>query len=329
MPILVALIPVILFLLLLVYLDSFKLIKTKFILLCVFWGALSAIAAYYANTTLMNITGIDVLAYSRMFGPVVEEILKVILILIMIKKNRIGFMVDGAIYGFAVGTGFALLENIYYLYNIDSGNIMLWIVRGVGTAIMHGGTTSIIAIIIMQGTEQLKSRFFPAVVGLVVAILLHMLYNRFLLQPLMMAMLMLVVVFVIELIVFRISERSLRKWLEIEFDSEVKLLTMIRKGQFAQTRSGEYIMNIRDRFSQIVVVDMLAYISLYLEISIKAKTKLMLHEAGFKVIKDPDIVMRLNELSILEKNIGTTGILAISPVLRTSKRDLWKWSLLK
>jgi len=238
-------------------------------------------------------------------------------------------MVDGAIYGFAVGAGFALLENVYYLYNVESGNIMLWIVRGVGTAIMHGGTTSIIAIIIMQGGEQLKNRYLPAFIGLVVAILIHMLYNRFLLQPVVMAIFMLVIVFVIELVVFRISERSLRKWLEIEFDSEVKLLTMIKKGQFVQTRSGEYILNIRDRFSQLVVVDMLAYISLYLDLSIKAKSKLMLHEAGLPVIKDPDLEARLNELSVLEKNIGTTGLLAISPILRTSRRDLWKWSMLK
>jgi len=197
MRILVALIPVILFLLLLVYLDSFKLIKTSYILLAVFWGVLSAIAAYYINTFLMRITGEDVLTYSRMLSPIIEEILKVVLILLLIKRNKIGFMVDGAIYGFAVGAGFALLENIYYLYNVESGNIMLWIVRGVGTAIMHGGTTSIIAIIIMQGGEQMKSRYLPAFIGLLVAILIHMLYNRFLLQPMVMAILMLVIVFVI------------------------------------------------------------------------------------------------------------------------------------
>jgi len=139
----------------------------------------------------------------------------------------------------------------------------------------------------------------------------------------------LVIIAVAEYIIFRYSEKNLRKWLELEFDSEVKLLMMIRKGQFARTHAGEYLTSIKYRFSQMAVVDLLAYIALYLELSIKAKSRLMLHEAGLPVGRDESVSDRLAELKALEKNIGLTGILAISPVLRISRRDLWKWSTLR
>jgi hypothetical protein len=158
---------------------------------------------------------------------------------------------------------------------------------------------------------------------------IHSFFNHFVLPPVATMFFTLLIIASTEFIIFRYSEKNLRKWLELEFDSEVKLLMMIRKGQFARSNAGEYITFIKDRFSQMAVVDMLAYIALYLELSIKAKSKLMLHEAGIPVTKDETIDNRLTELKALEKNIGITGILAISPVLRISRRDLWKWSTLK
>ena len=41
--------------------------------------------------------------------------LKALIVVVLIRTHRIGFLVDAAILGFAVGTGFALVENLYYL----------------------------------------------------------------------------------------------------------------------------------------------------------------------------------------------------------------------
>ena len=60
--------------------------------------------------------------------------------------HRIGFLVDAAIFGFAVGTGFALAENLYYLHLAAEAGMGTWIVRGFGTALMHGGATALFAV---------------------------------------------------------------------------------------------------------------------------------------------------------------------------------------
>jgi RsiW-degrading membrane proteinase PrsW (M82 family) len=329
MKIVFALLPVIIFLLILIFLDSFKLVRIRYILLCLLWGVLCAIASYFANSYLLAVSELDVISYARYVSPFIEEFLKMLFILLLIRTNKIGFIIDGAIYGFAIGTGFALIENLYYLFEVDSGNMGVWLVRGLGTAIMHGGTTSIMAIIIMRGVEQQKKILHVTGFAFIIAVFIHSFFNHFVLPPIIMMFFTIFTISILEFLIFIRSEKSLRSWLELEFDSEIKMLSMIRKGKFIHTRSGEYLLNIKDRFTDLIVVDMLAYIYQYLELSIKAKSNLLLHEAGVPVPKDPDIDTKLKELKSLEKNIGTVGMLAISPILRLSKKDLWKWSFLK
>ena len=96
-------------------------------------------ASYLVNAAALNALGIDLTLFSRDLSPIVEETLKGLVIVGLIRAHRIGFLVDAAIFGFAVGTGFALVENVYFLEIVKDAGIGTWIVRGFGTAIMHGG----------------------------------------------------------------------------------------------------------------------------------------------------------------------------------------------
>src|SRR5439155_23523622 len=107
---------------------------------------------------------------------VIEEIFKAIPIFWMIRSKRIGFLIDAAICGFAVGAGFALTENLYYLSTLASAPPALWVVRGFGTAVMHGGTAAIFAIVGKSNRVSL---------GLTIAFILHSLFNHFILSPAM------------------------------------------------------------------------------------------------------------------------------------------------
>ena len=328
--ILVSIVPVLLFLAFLIILDSFKLIRKNVILVCLGWGMISAILAYYLNTSLINgkIIGDNNLAF-KVFPPLVEESLKIIMVLSLVRFNKIGFLIDGAIYGFAVGAGFSLIENLYYLYEIKSDNIALWIVRGFGTAIMHGGTIAVASMVIMQAVGRQKSSLFAGIFGWLIAVSIHFVFNRFLFSPIISTIIIIIALPTIIIFIFTSNENSLRNWLEIEFDAEVKMLQMIKKGKFASTRSGEYLLSIKSRFSPLVVFDMLTYISLFLELSIKAKRNLLLKESGFDVIKIPGLENYFKEMKSLRKSIGKTGLMAIHPILRMSKKDLWKLTLLE
>lgn len=328
--ILVSIVPVLLFLAFLIILDSFKLIRKNVILVCLVWGLISAILAYYLNTSLINGInfGDDNLGL-KIFPPLVEESLKIIMVLILVRLNKIGFLIDGAIYGFAVGAGFSLIENLYYLYEIKSDNIALWIVRGFGTAIMHGGTIAVASMTIMQAIGRQKNSLFSVFFGWLMAMTIHFIFNRFYFSPVISTIIIIIALPTLIVYIFNSNENSLRNWLDIEFDAEVKMLQMIKKGKFASTRSGEYLLTIKNRFSPLVVFDMLTYVSLFLELSIKAKRNLLLKESGFEVIKIPALDNYFKEMKSLRKSIGKTGLMAIHPILRMSKKDLWKLTLLE
>ena len=70
------LMPVLVFLLALVYLDSYKLVHLRMVLALIVAGALAAVLCYFANAQLQQALGLDLLHYSRYVSPLVEETLK-------------------------------------------------------------------------------------------------------------------------------------------------------------------------------------------------------------------------------------------------------------
>jgi len=328
---LVSLIPVFLFLIMLIYLDSLKLVHSTLLMICLAWGLVSSGISYFLNTWLMHHLVVSSYTYSDFIAPVVEEILKCGMLWLLIKKNKIGFMIDGAIYGFSIGAAFSFAENIFYLFHYagDYHNIMLWVTRGFGTAIMHGGTIAIFGIICMSALNRQSNMATAIGSGLLAAILIHAIFNMFMVSPLVSTVIIVLLVPLSIIFIFNLNEKSIRKWLELEFDSEVSTLRMIRKGKFSQTKTGSYLVSLKEHFAGAVVLDMYCYISLYLELSLKAKSMMMLKENDLEIPSDPDLPMKLLELKALKKSIGRAGYLAIAPVLPMNRKDLWKLSLLE
>jgi protease PrsW len=330
MKIAVSLIPVLLFLVLFVFLDCFKLVNKKVLLLCVCWGVMSAAASFFLNTFLIQHTQLEFSYYSGFIAPFPEELLKMTFLIFLIKGNRVGFMIDGAIYGFAIGSGFALTENLFYLYHFagEEADLMLWITRGFGTAIMHGGATAIVGVLGMSSLNRQINPAFSIIMGALSAIFLHMVYNFFLFPPLISALVIFFLVPGVLAFLFRKNEQTIRDWLEMEFDTEVKILGMIRKGKFSETKAGSYLVSIKKHFPAETVLDLYCFIGLYLELSIKAKSIMMLRENDLPVKHETDLAEKLAELQDLRRNIGKAGMLAISPILRIGRKDRWKLSIL-
>ncbi|MDZ4204803.1 MAG: PrsW family glutamic-type intramembrane protease [Bacteroidales bacterium] len=322
--------PVVLFLGCLFLLDSFKLVKIHILLLCLVWGIASAGLSYLANTYTAEHINIGFETFSRYVAPFTEELLKVILIVFLVTRKQIGFMIDAAIYGFAIGAGFALAENLYYVVYLGHGfDAALAIVRGFGTAIMHGGTISVCSMILIEGVQRI-SKIIPALApGFLIAIILHSAFNQFMLNPLLQTLLIITMLPAVFYVVFARSTRNLQQWLEVEFSTEVDMLRMIRVGRFSETKSGNYLASLKHHFSPEMVVDMYCFISLYLDLSIKAKRNLMLRETGFDAIYEADMQEKLNELKQLRKNIGKTGEMALLPLVRMNYREFWKLNQLR
>jgi len=313
-----------------VLIDSYKLVALRAILLSVAAGVAAALASYGVNVVLRPALGLDFTSYSRYVAPAVEETLKAAFVVYLLKRNKVGFVVDAAIHGFGIGTGFAILENLYYLQVNSDATLWTWIVRGLGTAIMHGGATAIVAMVTRTLHNQREAfRAYLLLPGLAVAMVLHSLYNHFLLHPLLATALIVMVVPYLSVAVFQRSERETTSWLGAGFDTDQELLRVVRSGQLSLTPVGKYLATLRSRFAPEVIVDMLCLLRLRAELAIRAKGVLMMREAGFAAAPDPAVKDKLEELRYLEKSIGKTGLLALHPFLHTSTRDLWQLTVLE
>ncbi len=317
--------PVLIFLGVLIYLDSYKLVRLRWVALSIVLGGVAAALSYTANGLLLSRLAIDFATYSRYVSPIIEESAKALVLIWFIRSQRTGFLVDACIFGFAVGTGFALLENAHYLRSIPDAHFIVWIIRGLGTAVMHGGTSAIFAIG-SQLLAELKSAKHMAIFvpGLLAAVILHSAFNHLFFSPVFSTLATLLAFPLLIFVVFEKSEESLSSWLEVGFDADTELLELMNSGRLSESKVGKYLQSLREKFSGEVVVDLLCYLRIHLELSLRAKGMLMMREAGFVAEPDDETRALFQELRHLEGSIGKTGKLALLPFLHVSGKELWQ-----
>jgi RsiW-degrading membrane proteinase PrsW (M82 family) len=326
-----ALLPVLLFLVGLVQLDGYKLVRLRMMLVLMAAGALAAGASYLLNNAVYPHFPGDFRAYSRYVSPWIEEATKAALLVFLIRTRRVGLPVDAGIAGFAIGTGFALIENLYYLASRPDTALPVQVIRGFGTAIMHGGTAAVLAMISNTLYEKRPSGGLKLLLpGFLAAVALHTGFNYLLVRPALATLATLLVLPFVIYLVFDHSERVLRKWIEVDLEADVTLLESIRAGRFLGSASGRYLEALRERFRGEELADMLCYLRVHGELAVRAKGVLLLRESGLpEPPLDSETRDRLAELAQLERAVGKAGMLALRPLVMATGKEVWQLTLLR
>jgi RsiW-degrading membrane proteinase PrsW (M82 family) len=331
----IALAPVVVLLVVFDRLDAFNLISAREIAFMLIAGGALAALSFFANWRVMDGFPIGFSAYSRYVSPVIEESLKAAPLIFLFAQNRIGFKVDAAIAGFAVGAGFSVIENIWYLFTITDANVTAWLVRGFGTAIMHGGATAIFAIISHEMTERQAEgsaahyRFNPLlfVPGLVAAILIHSVFNHFPHQPLVIMALTLLLAPATIFLALIGSDRATQQWLTTDRLAHEKMLADIRAGVFAETPRGQAINSIVSRLGE-KAPDASAYVELKTELVLRAEELIHTAQSGQPAVITAEDKAKFAKLETLELTLGQTTLAALAAPLGFTRNDLWELSRL-
>ena len=317
-----ALVPTLAFLVLLDQLDSFKLVSFRVLARALVAGALLAVVAYFLNTALIDVAFGDYRFYSRYGAPVVEEILKASFMAWLFHRRRVGFLIDAAILGFSVGAGFSFAENLYFLLSLTDVNVGVWVVRGFGTAMMHGGATAIFAILAQSLTERhTRGSVLFYLPGLAVAIVVHGVFNQLVATPLVATGLVLLFTPAALFVVFAKSEHGVHDYLKAGHELHERILLSLDEG-FLFTPEGKLVADIVRKFSGDHLKSVLAYIRLHTELVMMAEDLFLLREERGKVPVPPDVRLQFRELHRLEKEIGRTALLALWPHLKFSRREM-------
>lgn len=330
--VLISVAPVALYLFLLANLDVYRLLAVKDLTLALALGAVSAGSAFVLNQIALDFFASDYRTYAVSIGPVFEELLKTVCFLIFLLRTRVGFMIDGALLGFAIGAAFAGVENVVFAVGgaENAANIGVAVARGFGTALMHAGVGAVAAALTMYFVNKYdKAKIRYALPGFIIASALHIFFNFFYFSAINQAIIGIVAIPALFVLIFNIYSKKLSAWLGDEFDGEIDLLMKIKSGEFSQTAAGKYFLEIKDRFDAETVVDLYSYLVVSIELSIRAKSSLLISEFGMGAPRDAQIEAKLSELRHLRKSVGKTGLLALSAILPQSYKNLWKIERLK
>jgi RsiW-degrading membrane proteinase PrsW (M82 family) len=312
--IVLGLVPVLLLLAGLVLMDSFKLLRPVALAAALAWGGLVAMGNQPLHEWLLD-GGMALSTLTRYAAPVTEEIGKIGFIVFLLSRRKIGFLIDAAVLGFAAGTGFAVVENFVFLQALPDAPTALWLVRGLGTATLHGATTAIAAVV-AKGFQEQRGLPLPASVacGLALAIVIHSAYNHLLLPPLASTIVLLLALPLVLMAIFDRGEKAASAWVGEGLDLDLERLDALVSQQFNESNFGVYLRELKTRFEGPVVADMVCLLRLQLELSVQARALLMARQAGLELTVDDDLDEATAEMAFLRKSIGTTGLLALKPL---------------
>ena len=161
-------------------LDLYKVGAFRYVLMCFVSGGIA-----FALASVIN-RGIYTRGYASrdeliwFAAPVVEEILKALVLIYLVRRPNFTYFVDGAIYGFAAGIGFAIFENYQYILGTPGAGLGTAVGRVLSTNLIHASCSALVGVAL--GIARFKrsgGHILILAAGLLLAMSLHSAFNNF------------------------------------------------------------------------------------------------------------------------------------------------------
>lgn len=321
---LIAILPIIVYVVIIKAMDGFSIASWSRMLVWFLWG----FATCGGLLLYSRWTGRDL----GWYAPLVEEFLKAFPLVLAVCRKKVAFFSEALIYGTAIGAGFAFLENIIYVAFLPDFSLGDAILRGFGTAVLHMGCTALYTTLAIVVTRWLADKPQPLVVtvaflSIIPSFAIHYLYNQFLLPEFLQLAIVILVMMGLFVLIYDIDGRLIHKWLDTCISNDVSLLASMKAGHLKETSAGRYLLEMRRKFQPEVFFDICTYLGLYLEMSIAAKSRMIMKEAGLDLPlserEHQDNVDKMTELKALRGSIGLAGLMALKPVIDEKAVDSW------
>lgn len=324
-----ALLPVVIYIIVVYQIDNFSLISVKRLLLLILCGMLTALACF----ALFQLTGkIIPQSQSDSVNPIIEEMVKGIPLLWLAARKKIVFFIDSVICGAAVGGGFSILENIFYLLLGDQMGIGTVLFRGLEVALVHMGCSALVAaglMLIVRMIEYSRSRsvvkksdIAMSVFLLSEAPVLHLFHNTFHFVPLVQFVFVIGTLGGLLVWTYFYDVEMIHSWIDTGLDKQLDLLASIKTGRLDDTPTGKFLESVKDAFPPKDFFDIICYVQLHVELSVASRSRVMLRETGLEdnlPLSDEmkeQIISQYIEYKILEKRLGNAARMTIAPIVK-------------
>ena len=329
-----ALLPVAIYIFVVYQIDNFSLMSIKRLILLILSGMLTALACF----ALFQLTG-QILSESQSdtINPILEEMVKAIPLLFFAIRKKMVFFIDSVISGAAVGGGFSILENLFYLLLGDEMGMGTVLFRGLEVALIHMGCSAIVAaglMLVVRIVERSRSRLglkrsdiAMAVFLLLEAPVLHVSHNAFHFTPILQFVFVFGTLGGLLVWTYYYDVDMIHRWIDKGLDKQFTLLDSIKSGQLDNTTTGRFLLSVKEKFPPEDFFDIICYVQLHVELSVAAKSRVMVRESGLVKdlpMTDEDkslILSQYEEFKILEQRLGKVARMTIAPIVKNYPAD--------
>jgi RsiW-degrading membrane proteinase PrsW (M82 family) len=332
-----ALVPVFVLLAIFVWLDAFELMSLREILVLLVLGGMGALATYPISGRMLDTLPIGFSSYSRFVAPWIEEAIKAVIMIGLFRFNRAGYKLDTVISGFAVGAGFSVVENIIYLTIYPGYGAGTWLVRGLGTAVMHGTTLAILGAVAhelgerenRQAAGDFEFHLWWFVPGYLIAVAIHTTFNQFPDRPLLAMMGTIIHAPIANNAIFHFGTAEAQEWLETERAAHQAELDALVAGRWPDSASGRAVAGLAERLGAEKSQRIHRFMEVQTWLVVQAEQAMLDEAAGEVALDRLKVEAAFAELDSLKNSLGRTTFATLKRLLPFSRNDYWEVSELR
>ena len=317
-----------LFLYLVRWLDLYASGSFQAVVICLLWGTVAFILAFQANAFALRFVGFGLLV--TLAAPIIEEILKSLILIYYVSRPDFTYFVDGAIYGFAVGTAFAVLENLLYLGRADSeAGLLIALSRAFSTSLMHGSASALVGV----SLGRLRfgrgfSRIASVLLGWAAAMALHITFNNVINRGQGSLTLLLAVVIGLggigltaALIFWGLKEE--RRWLRETLGLQVG----VSAGESAMVQQldnlDSLLAPIGERFGTEKRKQVEALLHLQAQLGLKHKVQEMTPDPKLRAEMGAQVIALRQEMDTVRRALGVYCMAYVRSILPSETKPIW------
>ena len=151
-----------------------------YVVITIAWGVVAYYLAAQINPWLINSGLASRATVLRVIGPIIEEALKSLILIYLVQRADFNYVVDGALYGFGTGIGFAIIENVEYINGNPDAALFIAIARVFSTNLVHATGSGVIGAALSVNRAQPGSRgLLWVLMGYIFSMGLHIGFNTF------------------------------------------------------------------------------------------------------------------------------------------------------
>jgi RsiW-degrading membrane proteinase PrsW (M82 family) len=293
------------------------------------WGAAVFAIVSLLNRTLLRLDLVETLLLVQFIAPITEEILKGLLFVYLFRKINFTYFVDGAIYGFAIGIGFAVFENYEYILGYQQAALSIAIGRVISTNLIHASATSLVGIAFGLARFHKGFRRWAYILGgWLVAMVLHVTFNN-LVTRVSSGLLLLYAAAVglfATVVIYRLIKtglRQAREWIQEKLGAADRVTA-------SEAQMVNSIQDARELLAPLVELfgeQQAAQVQQFLLI----QARLGIHRKNLDKLQDPALVeetktemARLREeMDLLRRQVGTYTMMTLRGIFPPDEGPLW------